>query len=342
LTADVQPRQFTVSQGGQRLDQFLASQGLELTRSQVQRLIEEGQVRLNGQPARPAQRVKPGDGISLTIPPPRRLDLLPQAMPLAVVYQDPELLVVDKPAGLAVHPGPGHPDRTLVNALLALCPDLPGVGGALRPGIVHRLDKDTSGLMVVAKTDRAHHALSAQIKDRRAVKGYLALATGDVPQAQGVVDEPIARDPRHRQRMAVVAGGREARTRYRVLERLLGEREGRLGPPAHPEPVEGRARARPLMVRQAHHERDLSYSLLEVYLETGRTHQIRVHLAYLGHPLLGDAVYGKASPLLGRQFLHACHLAFQHPATGQPLDFRAPLPAELRAVLQGLGGQHCR
>ncbi len=311
MTADVQPHQFTVAQGGLRLDQFLASQGLELTRSQVQRLMEEGQVQLNGQPARPAQRVKPGDRVTLTIPPPRTLDLAPQAMPLAVVYQDAELLVVDKPAGLAVHPGPGHPDRTLVNALLALCPGLPGVGGAVRPGIVHRLDKDTSGLMVVAKTDRAHLALSAQIKGRDVTKGYLALAVGLLELHQGVVDAPIARDPRHRQRMAVVLGGREARTRYRVVERLPGASSSAGG-----------------------------HSLLEVYLETGRTHQIRVHLAYLGHPLLGDAVYGKASPLLARQFLHAFHLAFQHPVSGQPLDFRAPLPADLALVLKQLGSRY--
>ncbi|MSQ16863.1 MAG: RluA family pseudouridine synthase [Dehalococcoidia bacterium] len=300
-----------MAQGGQRLDQFLAAQGLELTRSQVQRLIEEGHVQLNGQPARPAQRVKPADRVTLTIPPPRTLDLVPQAMPLTVVYQDAELLVVDKPAGLAVHPGPGHPDRTLVNALLALCPDLPGVGGAVRPGIVHRLDKDTSGLMVVAKTHRAHLALSAQIKDRQVTKGYLALGVGHLDSPQGVVDAPIARDPHHRQRMAVVLGGREARTRYWVVERLAGRSPSAEG-----------------------------HSLLEMYLETGRTHQIRVHLAYLGHPLLGDAVYGKASPLLARQFLHACHLAFQHPVTGQALDFRAPLPEDLQGVLEQLGSRY--
>jgi 23S rRNA pseudouridine1911/1915/1917 synthase len=305
------PQEFTASQGGLRLDQFLAAQGLELTRSQLHRLIEEGQVQLNGRPARPSQRVKPGDRVTLTIPPPRTLELAPQAIPLTVVYQDAELLVVDKPAGLAVHPGPGHPDRTLVNALLALCPDLPGVGGAVRPGIVHRLDKDTSGLMVVAKTDRSHHALSTQIKDRQVTKGYLALAVGVPDPPQGVVDAPIARDPRHRQRMAVVVGGREARTRYRVLERLAGRSPSSEG-----------------------------YSLLELYLETGRTHQIRVHLAYLGHPLLGDAVYGKASPLLGRQFLHAYHLAFRHPVSGQPLDLRSPLPTELEGVLLEMGSQY--
>jgi 23S rRNA pseudouridine1911/1915/1917 synthase len=305
--------QFTAAQGGLRLDQFLAAQGLELTRSQVQRLIEEGQVQLNGQPARSSQRIKPGDRITLTVPPPRTLDLVAQAMPLTVVYQDAELLVVDKPAGLAVHPGPGHPDRTLVNALLALCPDLPGVGGAVRPGIVHRLDKDTSGLMVVAKTHRAHLALSAQIKDRQVVKGYLALAVGVPEPPQGVVDAPIARDPRRRQRMAVVLGGREARTRYRVVERLGG-----------------------------HSPAGERHSLLEVYLESGRTHQIRVHLAYLGHPLLGDAVYGKSPSAegLARQFLHAFHLAFTHPVTGQALDFRAPLPADLQGVLEQLGSRY--
>jgi len=201
-----------------------------------------------------------------------------------------------------VHPGPGHPDHTLVNALLAQCPDIRGVGGVLRPGIVHRLDKDTSGLMVVAKTDGAHRALSAQIKERRIIKGYLGLATGLVKPPSGQIDAPIARDPHHRQRMAVVGGGREARTRYRVLEHLGG------------------------------------CSFLELYLETGRTHQARVHLAYLGHPLLGDAVYRKRPDKsgLGRHFLHAHHLGFQHPTTGQPMDFKSGLPEELVGVIDWL------
>jgi len=342
-------RHFTASQDGARLDQFLATQAAGLTRSQLQRLIQQGMVLLNGQSVRPSQKVKAGDRVTLTIPPPQPLDLAPQAMPLAVVYQDEELVVIDKPAGLAVHPGPGHPDGTLVNALLALCPDLKGVGGAIRPGIVHRLDKDTSGLMVAAKTHRAHQALSDQIKARQVTKGYLALAVGDVQPPQGMIDAPIARHPQHRQKMAVVEGGREARTRYRALERL-GGKQFSLGPcvggiPARGELVEPRASSsRSSFDRlRMSGERNTgpSYILLELYLETGRTHQIRVHLAHLGHPLLGDGVYGKASPLLSRHFLHAFHLAFRHPITGQPLDFRSDLPEELQEVLEGMRGTQC-
>jgi 23S rRNA pseudouridine1911/1915/1917 synthase len=294
-------QEFIAHQTSLRLDQFLASQQTGLTRSRLQALIAEGFVRLNGRLAKSSQRVRPGDTVSLVVPPPRKLDLVPQSMPVDVVYQDAELIVIDKPAGLSVHPGPGHPDGTLVNALLALCPDLEGIGGTLRPGIVHRLDKDTSGLMVVTKTEPAHQNLSAQFKAHTVTKGYLALATGLVGPSPGQIDAPIARDPHHRKKMAVVAGGRAARTRYRVVDRLD------------------------------------QYSLLELYPETGRTHQIRVHLAFLGHPLLGDSVYGKRSPLLGRHFLHAHHLGFQHPTIGGPREFRSGLPEELEEVMKALG-----
>ncbi|MEC9279762.1 MAG: RluA family pseudouridine synthase, partial [Chloroflexota bacterium] len=274
--------EFKVEAGHVRLDQFLALQSTELTRAQLHRLIVEGQVLLNGRSAKPAQKVRSGDLVSLTIPPPRETGVIPQWMPLTVIYQDSDIVVIDKPAGLSVHPGPGHPDQTLVNGLLARCPDIQGVGGAIRPGIVHRLDKDTSGLMMVAKNHHSHQELSDQIKNRQVNKGYLALSTGTVTPDAGLIDQPIARDPRHRKRMAVVRGGRESRTRYKVLET----------PPGH--------------------------SLLELILETGRTHQIRVHLAYLGHPLLGDGVYGRTSPRLDRHFLHAYKLGFQHPRTGEP------------------------
>ena len=290
-------REFKVEAGGPRLDQFLAGRETGLTRSQLHRLIVEGSVLLNGARSRPSQRVQPGDRVSLTEPPPRRLDLVPQWMPLTMVYQDADIVVIDKPSGLSVHPGPGHPDHTLVNALLARCPDIQGIGGAIRPGIVHRLDKDTSGLMMVAKTHQAHQALSAQIKDRQVTKGYLALTAGVLSSREGRIDAPIGRDPRHRKRMAVVLGGRQAGTRYRVLETLAG------------------------------------HSLLELYLETGRTHQVRVHLAYLGHPLLGDAVYGRSSPLLKRHFLHAHHLGFKHPVTEELVEFRSGLPADLASVV---------
>ena len=295
-----------VGQSVLRLDQFLAGQQTGLSRSRLHALITEGYVRLNGRPARPAQKVRPGDRVSLTVPPPRELDLVPQSIPLTILYQDSHLAVVDKPAGLSVHPGPGHPSGTLVNALLAHCPDIAGIGGAIRPGIVHRLDKDTSGLMVVAKTDGAHQGLSQQFKGHAVTKGYLALVTGQVGPDRGQVDASIARDPRNRKRMAVVAAGKEARTSYRVIQR--------------------------------YHCRDQGYSLLELYPETGRTHQIRVHLAYLGHPLLGDAVYGRRSPLLDRHFLHAHHLGFQHPVGGQRLEFRSDLPPDLKRALEAMPG----
>ena len=297
--------QFTVSGTEGRLDQFLAAQGLGLTRSRLHALIEEGQVRLNGGWAKPAQRLRAGDRVSLTVPPPRELDLIPQDIPISLVYQDDQLIVLDKPAGLSVHPGPGHPDGTLVNALLARCPDIRGIGGAIRPGIVHRLDKDTSGMMVVAKTDQAHQSLSQQIKARQMTKGYLAVATGVLIPSQGSIDAPIGRDPRNRKRMAVVTGGRAARTHYRVMDSYRMEN------------YEG-------------------YQLMELYLESGRTHQIRVHLAHLGHPLLGDRLYGRGSHLVKRHFLHAHHLGFVHPLTGEPVEFRCGLPQDLQKVLQML------
>jgi 23S rRNA pseudouridine1911/1915/1917 synthase len=263
-------------------------------------MIDEGAVQVNGYAVKPSQKLQPGDQVSLAVLPPKPLGLAPQWMPLKLAYQDDHIVVVDKPAGLAVHPGPGHPDRTLVNALLAWCPGIEGIGGEVRPGIVHRLDKDTSGLMVVAKTHQAHQALSGQIKDRTVTKGYLALAVGALSLDQGIIDAPIFRDPRHRKRMAVVTGGRDSKTSYRVLEKFEG------------------------------------YSLVELYLETGRTHQVRVHLAHLGHPLLGDAVYGKPSKLLSRHFLHAHHLGFRHPVTGEALECRSELADDLSAVLRVL------
>ena len=296
-------REYRVDIGQVRLDVYLAQKRSDLTRARLQKLIAEGCVRLNGSPARPSQKVRAGDRVLLTVPPPRPTDLTPQRIPLDLVYQDEEVAVVDKPAGLPVHPGPGHPDGTLVNGLLALCPDIQGIGGDIRPGIVHRLDKDTSGLMAVAKTHAAHQSLSEQLKSRRVTKGYLALATGKVMPAEGLIDVPIARDSRNRKRMSVTAGGRESRTRYRTLENPSG------------------------------------HTLLELDLETGRTHQIRVHLAYLGYPLLGDDTYGRSSPLLARQFLHAHHLGFEHPGSGEWMDFHSGLPDDLAAVLEYLGAQ---
>ena len=285
-----------------RLDAWLAGQprmpAAGLSRSRLHALATDGLITVNGAPARPAQRVRHRDVIVVLAPPPQSpADLAPQDIPIAVVYEDSHIVVVDKPAGLAVHPGPGHPDGTLVNALLARCPDIRGIGGELRPGIVHRLDRDTSGLLVAAKGQLAHQNLTEQLKNRAMVKEYLAVAVGRVTPESGTIDAAIARHPYHRQRMAVSAGGRSARTHYETEEALAGN------------------------------------TLLRVRLETGRTHQIRVHLAYLGYPVLGDAIYGRGSGRAGRQFLHAARLGFWHPASGEWSEHRAPLPDELAHAL---------
>jgi len=300
LTTETAQHEFRVAEDEPRLDQYLAGQNTGLNRSQLRRLIVEGQVLVNGGPAKPSSKVRTGDLVSLSVPPPRESSLVAQDIPVTVVYQDENLVVIDKPAGLAVHPGPGHPDQTLVNALLAMCPDIQGIGGEIRPGIVHRLDKDTSGLMMVAKTHQAHIDLSAQIKARHVTKGYLALVEGAPNPPEGKVDAPVGRHPRRRTRMAVVVGGKEARTGYKVREQFKG------------------------------------HSLLELYLETGRTHQIRVHMAHIGHPLVGDTTYGKASPLVERHFLHAFHLGFKHPVTGESLEFQTGLPADLAPAVDAL------
>ncbi|MDA1127213.1 MAG: RluA family pseudouridine synthase [Chloroflexi bacterium] len=305
MTTETSVHEFIVSRvvkGESRLDQYLAGQDTGLTRSRLQRLIVEGQVLVNDGPAKPSSKVREGDRVTLSVPPPRPSGLVAQDIPVTVVYQDRDLVVIDKPGGLTVHPGPGHPDNTLVNALLAMCPDIQGIGGEIRPGIVHRLDKDTSGLMMVAKTHDAHNNLSAQIKARQVTKGYLALVEGTPAPSQGKVDAPVGRHPRRRTRMAVVVGGKEARTGYRLREGFPG------------------------------------YSLMELYLETGRTHQIRVHMAHIGHSLVGDTLYGHKSPLVNRHFLHAFHLAFQHPVSDEPLEFRTELPDDLTPAIDTLRG----
>ena len=293
---------FTAEGGGQRLDKFLAEQCPDLSRARLQRLIAEGQVTLDGAPVKPSSRLQGGQLVSVTIPDPVESHLAPQDIPMDVVFQDSDIIVIDKPAGLTVHPGPGHPDETLVNALLALCPDLQGIGGTVRPGIVHRLDKDTSGLLVVAKSENAQAKLAQQLKEHGFTKAYLALVHGRPSREEAVIEAPIGRDPRNRKRMAVVSKGREAATRYRVVSLYKG------------------------------------YTLIEARPTTGRTHQIRVHFASLGHPLAGDATYGKRHPLLGRHFLHARVLGFRHPSTGEYIEFTSELPDELRAFLDGLGG----
>ncbi len=296
--------ELTADQGGERLDVFLARRVVRLSRSQAQRLIERGLVTVEGAPGRASRIVRQGEAVVVHLPDPDPLSVEAEPLPLTVLYQDEEVMVVDKPAGMPVHPGPGHPRGTLVNALLARFPELSLVGEAFRPGIVHRLDKDTSGLMVVARTPRAHRHLVEQLKARQVHKVYLALVHGRPRPDRGIIEAPIGRHPRHRQRMAVVEGGREALTRYRVVE-SLGD-----------------------------------YALLEVEPVTGRTHQIRVHMAAIGHPVVGDPIYGRRSPLLSRQFLHAHRLAFTLPGSGRTVEFQSPLPDDLRHCLEALrGGQ---
>lgn len=285
-----------------RLDQYLAERLPMLSRSQVQRLISEGHVRLNGVATRPGTRLHPGDELVWHVPPTAPTALTPQPMDLRVLYEDDDLVVIDKPAGLVVHPGPGHAAGTLVHGLLARGAQWSSIGGVERPGIVHRLDKDTSGLLVIARNDAAHRDLAGQLQDRSLRRRYRAIVVGEVADAAARIDAPIGRDPRHRQRMAVVASGREAITDFR-----------RLG-----------------LVQ--------SHTLLEVSLLTGRTHQVRVHLAYIHHPVLGDPVYGRPSPLIARPALHAAEIEFRHPRTGQAISLESPLPPDFVAAWDALGG----
>lgn len=315
--------------GGVRVDRWLAESIPGVSRSRIQALIKAGEVRSGGTTIGDAgERVKPGRIYSVTLPEAREPEPQGEDIALNVVFEDAHLIVIDKPAGLVVHPAPGHSSGTLVNALIQHCgASLSGIGGVKRPGIVHRLDKDTSGLLVVAKNDKAHTALSEQFaehgRDGRLHRQYLALAWGVPDRSSGVVDAPLGRSSANRQKMAVVAGklGRQARTHYRVLESFLG--------------TDGLGAA----------------SLFELSLETGRTHQIRVHLAHVRHPVLGDPVYGtgfKASArrlgpdaraalaALRRQALHAAELGFEHPATGEPMAFTSSLPADMQRLVDAL------
>jgi 23S rRNA pseudouridine1911/1915/1917 synthase len=300
--ADV--RELVADVAGERLDRFIARLLPELTRSRVRHLVDERLVTVDARlPAKAGLALDAGARVRVTIPPPAPSELTPEAVPLRIVYEDEDILVVDKPAGMAVHPAPGHSAGTLVNALLAHAPALSRAGGERRPGIVHRLDKDTSGLIIVAKNDEAHAALARQLKEREVKKTYIALVEGRLKQREGVIDAPLGRHPAQRKKQAVVEGGRAARTRYRVLREIDGR------------------------------------TLLEAYPETGRTHQIRVHFASIGHPVAGDRVYGRgraAAPSLRRQFLHASRLAFRHPRTGERIELAAELPEDLRAVLAEL------
>ena len=285
----------------QRLDAFLASSLDGLTRSQATRLIESGEVAVNGRAVSKSYKLAGGEDIAVTLPEPEPVEAVPQDIPLDVVYEDADVIVVNKPSGMVVHPAPGHPDGTLVNALLYHCAGtLSGIGGALRPGIVHRIDRDTSGLIIAAKNDAAHQYLSAQLADHTLARTYECIVVGALREDRGTVDAPIARHPTDRKRMAVVAGGREAVTHWEVIARYPG------------------------------------YTHVRCRLETGRTHQIRVHMAYIGHPILGDTVYGakKEVPGLTGQCLHAVGLRFLHPRTHEVVELSCPLPDEFARMLQ--------
>ncbi len=298
-------RIITAKESGERIDALLARAVEGLSRSAAQHLIEEGRVTLDGLPLRKNYKVRAGDEFELLLPPPADVPLLPQQMALDVVFEDGDVIVVNKPRGLVVHPAPGHPDGTLVNALLWHCGDsLSGIGGEKRPGIVHRIDKDTSGLLIAAKNDFAHQRLSAQLADRSLSRVYEAVVRGGFREDEGTVDRPVGRHPTDRKRMAVIEkNGRNAVTHWRVLTRYR------------------------------------AYTHIECRLETGRTHQIRVHMASLGHPLLGDGVYGAPSPEKGLagQCLHARSLKFIHPRSGEAIRLETELPPYFLEVLSKLG-----
>ena len=301
----------TVETGGQRADQFLSQSLNNLTRSAAQKLLEGGHVLRAGKALKKNDRLNPGDEISVLIPDPTEVEILPQDIPLDVIYEDEDVIVVNKPVGMVVHPAPGHPDGTLVNALLHHCGDsLSGINGELRPGIVHRIDRDTSGLIIAAKNDAAHLALAEQLQDHSLYREYEAVIVGGLKDDQGTVDLPIARHPTDRKKMAINHyNGRHAVTHWTVLRRYPG------------------------------------YTHVQCRLETGRTHQIRVHLAAQGHPVLGDPVYNgvrKGFPELAGQCLHARRLSFVHPRTGERMMLEAPLPDYFTATLarcQRLEGQ---
>jgi len=303
---------------GSRLDRFLSETNLNLSRSQAKKLIETGNILLNQKPTKPSAHLKAGDRISGILPQPKPLSLRPEPLPLDIIYEDPSIIVIDKPSGMVVHPAYGNPSGTLVNAILYHCKDLTGINGILRPGIVHRLDKDTSGVMVVAKDDEAYHQLTKQFKNRTVEKTYLAIAYGKFGQEEGLIDSAIGRHPSERKRMSTrTKKGRTAITRWKVRERLDG------------------------------------FTFLEIFPQTGRTHQIRVHLSSMGHALLGDPLYGRKGRLgsirdpvlkeclkiMNRQALHAHRLGFNHPRTGERVQFQSPIPQDMREVLEWLRSQ---
>ena len=291
-----------VTESAIRLDKYLAKEYPELSRSRLQKLIEQCYIKVNGCGAKASQKLSVGDEIHISLPPPEQVSIVAESILLDVIYEDDDLLLIDKPAGLVVHPSPGHTAHTLVNALLVRCPGLANFGDAMRPGIVHRLDRDTSGLMIVAKNSAAQQYLINQFKARSVSKGYLVLVKGKLTPSQGIIDASVGRDPSNRKRMAVISGGRQARTRYKVKE-YLGD-----------------------------------YTLLEVITETGRTHQIRVHLSAIGYPVVGDPVYGVRSAYVKRQFVHAYRLGFYLPASGEYREFTCELPSDLKQAVRLITG----
>lgn len=293
----------TLEEDGLRLDAAIAAAVEGLSRSAAQKLCEEGRVTLQGKPLSKKEKLSAGTEIDIDLPEPEPLEAQPEDIPLDIVYEDSEVIVLNKPVGMVVHPAPGHSSGTVVNALLYHCAgELSGINGVVRPGIVHRIDKDTSGLFIAAKTDRAHLSLAAQLQDHSLYRLYHGIVVGGLREDEGTVNAPMDRNPKDRKKMAVVTGGREAVTHYKVLERLAG------------------------------------YTYAAFRLETGRTHQIRVHMAHLGHPLLGDRVYGspKGYPGLAGQCLHAKELTFLHPSTGEPVTVEGPLPGYFTDILEKL------
>ncbi len=292
---------FIAEKAGVRLDKYVSEKCSELSRTHAQKLIADGYITVNDRVVKVGLKLDIGDRLDIIIPPTAPSPLLPESIPLNIIYEDDDLLVVDKPAGLTVHPAPGHPDHTLVNAILSHVPELAEVSTSIRPGIVHRLDKDTSGLMLVAKNDQAQLELMHQFETRSVVKGYQALVKGHLTPEDGIIEASIGRDPGNRKRMAVVAEGRAARTQYHVIK-YMGD-----------------------------------YTLLEIKTETGRTHQIRVHLKAIGFPVMGDEIYGVKAAFLSRQFLHACRLGFTLPSSGEYVEFTSELPADLTQALREIG-----
>ncbi|WLR52270.1 RluA family pseudouridine synthase [Bacillus tianshenii] len=287
-------------QNGSRIDKLVADLNAEWSRSQVQAWIKDGHLHVNGKTVKGNHKVKEGDNISLEIPEPEELDVEPEEMELDVYFEDEDVIVVNKPSGMVVHPAPGHHSGTLVNGLMAHCKDLSGINGVLRPGIVHRIDKDTSGLLMVAKNDVAHESLVQQLVDKSVLRKYRALVHGVIPHDKGTIEAPLGRDPKDRQKMAVVdENGREAVTHFTVLERFS------------------------------------NYTYVECQLETGRTHQIRVHMKYIGFPIVGDPKYGPRKTIdVDGQALHAAVLGFDHPRTGEFISFESPIPERFERVLK--------